>query len=276
MREYALYIPDSYDGTQAYPLVVFLHGGSGNKTSAQNFTRFNEVAEANDFLMLYPQGGWEAQPGSFVWADGRGLPPDQLGINDVGFVNQLVTTLKGEYSVVEERVYLCGFSNGSFLSQRIAFEGNEQFAAIGIIGGTMAEALFNTRTQERAVPMLYMLGTTDPLVPYDGGIVEGSNTDPIVGIDSALTYWVRRNECQTQLAEVRLPNPSTTDNSSVSVIEYTDCSCNNSQVKFYKITGGGHTWPGVPIPNQTLGAVNLDMQASEEIWEFFKNIERCD
>jgi hypothetical protein len=42
-----------------------------------------------------------------------------------------------------QKVYLCGFSNGSFLTQRIAFEKNTQFAATGTIGGTMMKNLYD-------------------------------------------------------------------------------------------------------------------------------------
>ena len=75
---------------------------------------------------------------------------------------------------------------------------------------------------------------------------------------------------------VTLPNTNTTDNSNVVVYEYTNGDCNNSKVKFYKINGGGHTWAGVKLPNQTaLGETNLDIFASQEVWNFFKQFELC-
>lgn len=273
-RVYSLHIPDSFDGTQAAPLVVFLHGGNGNAQSAQNFTNFNEISEENGFLMLYPQAWFESQSNSFVWADGRGLAPDNLGIDDVGFVNSLINQLETEYNINDNKIYLCGFSNGSFLTQEIAFQDNSQFAAIGTIGGTMNQDLYNNGNPNRAIPMIYIFGTDDPLVPYDGGFVsENTNFDPVVGVETAVDFWVNNNNCQTTLPTVEVPNINDNDSSTVSIFEFTDGN-QNSKIKFYRVNGGGHTWPGVPLPNQNLGNVNMDMEASKEIWEFFNQFTR--
>lgn len=275
-RKYVLHIPSSYDGTAETPLVIFLHGGGGNIQSAQGFTNFNQVSKNNGFLVVYPQGSYESTPNGFVWADGRGLYPDQQGVDDVGFVDKLVTTLKSTYKINAKKVYLCGFSNGSFMTQRIAFEKNGQFAAMGTLGGTMNQEFFKSGNPNRAIPMMYVFGTLDPFVPYNGGIVSGNTgTTPVVGVEQAVNYWVTKNKCQTTLPPVNLPNLNTTDNSTVTVYEYVNGTC-NAKVKFYKIIGGGHTWAGVKIPNQTiLGETNLDIQASDELWNFFKQFELC-
>jgi polyhydroxybutyrate depolymerase len=273
-RVYSLHIPDSFDGTQAAPLVVFLHGGNGNVQSAQNFTNFNETSEENGFLMLYPQAWFESQPNSFVWADGRGLAPDNLGIDDVGFVNSLVNQLKTEYNINENKIYLCGFSNGSFLTQEIAFQDNSQFAAIGTIGGTMNQDLYDNGNPNKAIPMIYIFGTDDPLVPYEGGYVsENTNFEPVVSVETAVNFWINNNNCQTTLPVVEVANTNDNDNSTVSIFEFTNGD-QNSKVKFYRINGGGHTWPGVSLPNQNLGNVNMDIEANEEIWEFFNQFTR--
>ena len=273
-RVYSLHIPDSFDGTESAPLVVFLHGGGGNSQSAQNFTNFNEVSEDNGFLMLYPQAGFEFPAGSFIWADGRGLAPDVQGIDDVGYVNNLIDFLETQYNINEDKIYLCGFSNGSFLTQKIAFEANSQFAAIGTIGGTMSEDLFENNSPNRAIPMIYIFGADDPFVPYDGGFVSGKmDFDPVVGIEEAVDFWINNNNCQTTLPKVNLPDLNASDNSSVRVFEYINGD-SNSRVKYYEITGGGHTWPGVLLPNQNLGNVNMDIEASKELWEFFNQFAR--
>jgi polyhydroxybutyrate depolymerase len=274
-RKYILHIPSSYNGTKEVPLVVFLHGGGGNSQSAQGFTNFNQISKDNGFLMVYPQAFSESSANSYVWADGRGLAPDVLGIDDVDYIDKLVTALKNEYKINSKKVYICGFSNGSFLTQRIAFEKNTQFAAIGTLGGTMNQSLFNTGNPSRAIPMMYVFGTTDPLVPYNGGVVVGSNTLPVIGIEQAVNYWKTKNQCQVTLPVINLPNINTTDNSTVTVYEYTNGIC-NSKVKFYKINGGGHTFPGVRVGNiTTIGETNLDILASQELWDFFNQFELC-
>jgi hypothetical protein len=46
----------------------------------------------------------------------------------------------------------------------------------------------------------------------------------------------------------------------------------------YKIINGGHTWPGgnpayLIIPGYNMGNTNFDINASEIMWDFFKNYE---
>ena len=275
-RIYSLHIPETFDGTQSAPLVIFLHGGGGNAQSAQNFTGFNDVSEQEGFLMLYPQAGFETATKSFVWADGRGLAPDKLGIDDVVFVNALVDYLVSEYNINQNRIYLCGFSNGSFLTQKIAFESNSRFAAIGTLGGTMHQSFFDTGKPNRAIPMVYVFGTDDPLVPYNGGYVSNNpDFELVVGVETAVEYWRDNNNTQTTLSVRNMANINTNDNSTVTVFEYKDGDCNGSKVKFYKINGGGHTWPGVVVPNPLLGVTNLDINASQELWDFFEQFELC-
>ena len=275
-RIYTLHIPETFDGTQAAPLVIFLHGGGGNAQSAQNFTGFNEVSKQEGFLMLYPQGVFESSPNSFVWADGRGLAPDVQGIDDVGFINALVDFLVVEYTININKIYLCGFSNGSFLTQKIAFEANSKFAAIGTLGGTLHQSFHDLGNPNRPIPMIYFFGTDDPFVPYNGGYVSNNpNFEPIVGVEDAVEFWKINNNTQSILSAVNLPDTNTNDNSTVTVFEYINGNCNRSKVKFYKINGGGHTWPGVEVPNPSLGATNLDINASQELWNFFKQFELC-
>lgn len=123
---------------------------------------------------------------------------------------------------------------------------------------------------------MYVFGTADPLVPYDGGFVSGNTElEPVKGAEAAVAYWKENNNCTTSLAKVNVTNTSTTDNSTVEIYSYTDCDC-NADVKFYKVIGAGHTWPGVLLPYEhSFGETNLDIQASVELWNFFEQFTLC-
>ncbi len=275
-RKVLVHLPPSYSADTMFPLVIFLHGGNGNVKSAQRFTLFNQVANINDFIMAYPQGYYETKDNGFVWADGRGTGADLAGIDDVGFIDKMVDSLLSDYNIDANKVYCCGFSNGSFMTQRVAFEANEKFAAMGTIGGTLDSVLYHTGQPNRPLPMLYILGTKDPYVPYNGGHVAESETIPVVGIKKAVRFWVTNNNCSTALDSINLPDRDLTDHSTVTMFEYIDCDC-NANVLFYKVTGGGHTWPGVELVLQEaiLGETNEDIFASEELWSFFKDHSLC-
>ncbi len=275
-REYALYIPTSYTGEQEVPLVVYLHGAPENKETAQTTTDFTEVSEAEGFIMVYA----EATSGSndaFIWADGRGGGADSA-FDDVSFINFLVDALTTEFEINANKRYLCGFSNGGFLSQHIANQSNTRFAAIATVSASLHQP-YETTNPSRAIPMLYMYGTNDPVALYTTGSYTnpafnaGGWTMPVIGIEAAVDYWVGINGCNATPTETNLSDTDSGDNSTVTVFEYTG-GTNDAEVKFYRINGGGHTWPGVSArPSAFFGATNNDMKAGQEIWNFFERFE---
>ena len=123
--------------------------------------------------------------------------------------------------------------------------------------------------------MLYVAGTADPFVPYQGGEMN-NNVTPIVAVDSAVQFWVRHNGCQAASGPVALPDLVRDDHSTVVRYDFTDCDC-GAEVRLFKVLGGGHTWPGVELTAQApvLGETNEDIRASFELWDFFSAHRRC-
>jgi len=273
-RQYIVHLPPGYNSNISTPVVIVLHGGSGNYQSVQGFTQMNFVSNQNDFLAVYPQGIGNAPPG-YSWADGRNTTADQAGIDDVGFISKLIDTLSVNYNIDTNKVYICGFSNGGFMTQRLACEIPELFAAVGGLGCSMDTNLIQTCTPNQAVPMVYFSGTADPEVPYNGGAMNNPTVTPIVAVDTAVQFWVENNNCQMAEPVVNIPNTVQSDSSTVELYKYTNCDC-NADFYFYKIINGGHTWPGVPISQfPQLGNTNEDIHASYELWDFFNQFSLC-
>lgn len=268
-RLYTVHLPPGFTGNTPVPLLLFMHGGSGDQLSAQGFTRLNQVSNANGFLVVYPEGIGPVSGGGFSWADGRGTSADSMLVDDVGFVDKLLDSLIRDYPIDTSRIFLSGFSNGAFMTQRIACEMNERFAGMASLGSTIDTALIARCNPGRPLPMVIVMGTLDPFVPYNGGPMNGGVT-PIVATDSVVQFWVRNNNCRRALDSVAVPDIDQTDSSTVSVFEFTDCDC-DADVKLYKVIGAGHTWPGVENVNYEIiaGETNEDINAGEEIWDFF-------
>ena len=56
----------------------------------------------------------------------------------------------------------------------------------------------------------------------------------------------------------------------VSGIRYGDCD-GEAEVILYTIDGGGHTWPGGgALPAFLVGETNMDVHASELLWQFYE------
>lgn len=273
-RQYIVHLPPGYSGNTSVPVVFVLHGGSGNYQSVQGFTEMNFVSNQNSFIAVYPQGYGVAPPG-YSWADGRGTSADDANIDDVGFITKLLDTLNVDYAIDTNKLYVCGYSNGGFMTQRLACEVPERFAAIGGLGCSIDTNLIQTCAPSQPVPMAYFSGTADPEVPYNGGAMNNPAVTPVIPVETAVQFWVDNNNCETTEPVVNLPDLVQTDNSTVEFYKYTDCDC-NADFYFYKIINGGHTWPGVPVPQYPqLGNTNEDIHGSYELWDFFSQFSKC-
>jgi hypothetical protein len=111
------------------------------------------------------------------------------------------------------------------------------------------------------ISVLQIHGTSDIVVSYNGGGAGGKGAMDVVN------YWVTKNNCPNNGTTTSLPNTSTIDMSTVDKIEYTPCAT-NTEVQLLKINSGGHTWPNASGLSG-IGTVNMDIDASTEIWNFF-------
>ncbi|MDR9401787.1 MAG: PHB depolymerase family esterase, partial [Psychroflexus sp.] len=265
-----------YNGNTDFPLVIMLHGGSGDKNVIQAFSQLNPVANALGFIAVYPQGYEPVAIGGFSWADGRGTTADNAGIDDVGFILSLINQLKSDYNVDGQRVYIAGFSNGGFMAQTLACEIPEEFAAAAALGSSLGVQQAADCTTDEATPMMYVVGTADPEIPYNGGTMTNPNVEPIIGVEAAVQFWVDKNGCDDTPEITNLPDMVTDDNSTVELLTYDNCDC-NSDVHFYKIINGGHTWPGNEIESiePQLGETNEDINAGFRMLDFFNDHVLC-
>ena len=268
VRTYELHVPEQYDGTTDYPLFIVLHGMGQTGNDIALLSEFDALADAEDFFVAYPNA-YEKN-----WNDGRavtGIAAYDLDVDDVGFIDALVTRLATLFRVDEQRVYAVGMSNGAMMVFRLACEIPETFAAVAAVAGAMPVNLEETCTPSAALPFMLMNGTADPLVPWEGGIV-GSETEPlgeVLSADDSIALLVDLNECPETPSISQEPDVTPLD-FAVAYREEHAPGRDDSEVILYRIEGGGHTWPGGPL-YQLLwltGAVCLDFDATETIWEF--------
>lgn len=274
-RKFMVHLPPNFTTTTQRALVLNLHGGSGNMVSAQGFSMFNPVSDQNNFIVAWPQGYGIAPPG-FSWADGRNTTADQARIDDVGFIDKLIDRLITSYNIDTTRIYVCGFSNGGFMVQRLACQLPNRFAAMASLGSSMDTVLYRNCNPDKPIPMAFFNGTADPAMPYGGGPLQNPQVIPVVPVETTVKFWVTHNNCQTASPVFNFPNTFPTDNSTAELYDFTNCDC-NATVKFYKLINGGHTWPGVYVASQAsvLGNTNRDINASVELWNFFSDHKLC-
>ena len=252
-RLYTLYKPDNLK--EKAPLVFVLHGYTSNSTNIMNYSKMNEIADQNGFMVCYPQGTTNIYTGQTHW---NANLKEMSSVTDSEFLTDLAKKLQAEFNLSEKNTFACGMSNGGFMSYTLGCERSDTFKAIASITGTMSGYDWNNCNPNK-VPVLQISGTNDMVVPMDGSMSLAGGWGGAPKIQDIMNYWGDINEC-TQTQTQNLPDSNKTDNSYVSIEKKVDCF-NNHQVWFYTVYGGAHTWPGA--------WGNMDINASEEIWDFF-------
>ena len=252
-RIYTLYKPDNLK--EKAPLVFVLHGYTSNSTNIMNYSKMNDIADQNGFMVCYPQGTTNIYTGQTHW---NANLKEMSSVTDSEFLTDLAKKLQAEFNLSEKNTFACGMSNGGFMSYTLGCERSDTFKAIASITGTMSGYDWNNCNPNK-VPVLQISGTNDMVVPMDGSMSSAGGWGGAPKIQDIMNYWGDINEC-TQTQTQNLPDSNKTDNSYVSIEKKVDCF-NNNQVWFYTVYGGAHTWPGA--------WGNMDINASEEIWDFF-------
>ena len=251
-REYTVYIPENYNHSIPTPILFAFHGFGGSNNFIMNSAGFNEIADEENFIVVYPQGSlifnllahWNV--GGFT---------EGSNTDDVAFVDYLISSLSEIYNVNLDRVYATGMSNGGFMSFLLACQLSNKIAAIASVTGSMTTQTLNECDPQREVPILQIHGTNDPIVPYNG--IQEWNTQ----IDNVLDYWVLNNQCSPNPEVNDLEDINNDNGFTVQEIIYNN-GLNGSMVKHFKVNGGTHVW-----------FQDEDINSSSLIWEFFSNYD---
>ena len=260
-RTYVLHKPNSpSDGK--LPLVIALHGGKSSGSRLVETSRLNEISDQENFVVVYPDALNEN------WVDGRSVVSH--GTDDVGFIDTLITSLASNHSVDTSRVYVIGISNGSFMAQRLACELPHKISAISVIAGALPIELESVCQPDRPMPLIMFSGTADNTVPWDGGtMLRGEGGKVLSPFDTA-KWWASNNKCSNS-DKIPVTSNENIESDKTSVEQYTFSGCDDSSnVVFYKIIGGGHTWPGGgKQPRWLVGPTTNKINASMLAWKFF-------
>jgi polyhydroxybutyrate depolymerase len=262
-RTYRVHVPSGYKATVPVPLLLAFHGAGSNSGDMADLTGLGKVADRAGFLVVYPQGI------DYHWNAGRSTGSTAAQVDDLGFVRALLTRLESDYAIDRQRVYATGFSNGAFFSQRLACAMTADFAAVASVSGQMSQALSLVCKPARPISMLLVHGTDDPIVPYDGGSVQGSRGGTLLSVAATAAFWEHADACPAGGASVKLPDASPADGTHVRREEHAGCA-DGTEVTLYTVKNGGHTWPDGPQYDQIwiIGKVTHALDASATIWEF--------
>ncbi len=254
-REYIEYVPSIYDAGEAVPLVICLHGLGDNMDNFYGLIGMNYVADTANFITLTPEALEGFVYGNSVgnaWNSGASAYGQIINedVDDIGFLMQLINDTKSLYNIDETRVFICGFSMGGFMSNKMACEMSGTFTAIASVSGTIGSGV--SCNPEFPIPVCHFHGTNDETVAY---------TDNSYGNDAEdlVEYWRAFNNCDVTPEVTNLPDLAA-DGRTVDYYYYGNGD-DNTTVEFYKINNGEHDWMYLP---------NFDISYTIEIWKFFR------
>jgi polyhydroxybutyrate depolymerase len=243
-RPYDVFVPSTYDGSTAMPLVILLHGFGASGAIQEAYFQLQPLAESRGFLSVHLDGTLN-QIGRTFWNATDGCCGVASDVDDVGYIISVIDAVSAQYEVDPKRVFVMGHSNGGFMSYRLACEAADRIAAIAsLAGATFADQ--SDCTPSEPVSVLQVHGTADGTIPYDGGQLPFM-AGPFPAARQTVSTWAQYNGCDATATpgekgldlDQTLPGPETST-------ETFDGCPTGVDVSLWTIEGGSH------IPNIAL------------------------
>lgn len=261
-RTAILHVPPGYRPDTPLPLVVNMHGSQSTAQQQVAFSGMDTTADADGFMVVYPQGAIAAG-GGYEWnVPGQplfgGASVPTTAPDDVSFVEQLVSGLESTYCIDRNRVFATGFSGGARMASQLGCDASTVFGAIAPVSGLRFPAPCGS---SRPMPVLSFHGTADPVDPYNGN----GQAYWTYSVPAAAQRWAAHDGCA--------PAPTTSHPAPGVIASTYDRCAGGAVVELDTIGGEGHEWPGGPrLPSAAtalLGPQSMAIDASTTMWSFF-------
>ena len=258
----------------APPALVVLHGAGGDGPGMAALTGLATRGPASGFTTVFPDGVRR------VWNDGRtgARLASRQGVDDVAFVLAVVDHLVATGRARGPDFYVCGMSNGAFLSDHLA-RVTARVRGLGLVAGTATEVgrsgAGRAGPSVPPVPVVMFHGTADPLVPYGGGPVGPLGRSAArrgrrrggeagrgrsVGAPQLAAEWAAIDGDPPTPVVEQLLVPA----GAFPVERSTWWAAGHHPVVLHTVHGGGHAWPGGPqyLPARFVGAAVPHLDAT--------------
>lgn len=153
---YALFLPSTYDGSKAYPLIVALHGLGRTYDWLMGYEGYLDFAERDGYILVTPLGyirhGWYGSVNL-----GRAGELSELDVMNV------LGIVRNEFSIDASRIYLWGHSMGGAGTYRLAEKHPKLWAGLGLAAPAPLGGPKGLETYKH-IPTIAFQGTRDGLV----------------------------------------------------------------------------------------------------------------
>ncbi len=243
-REFLVHVPP--EPVTEMPLVVSFHFAGSDMHHQMRETGWDALADTARFVVATPNGiDSELRQWSFLGA------PEDVAVTDA-----IVDDLVAHACVDADQVYASGISSGSAMTTSLACQASDRFAGFGLVALAYYIPPFCDAAPVR--PIIIFHGTDDASIPYEGGTVGSGSGRVVEPVEEVAAQWAQHNGCA--------PGPTETQfDTEVVQVSWSGCV---EPVVFYRIVGGGHTWPGAAALEE-FGHTTSQISASDEMWRFW-------
>ena len=264
-RCWLLLVPAILNETSSVPLLIDIHGGGDDMYEQRWTSDFANISMEQGFIVAYPQGH------NNFWNQGSPIPClNELVCSeedDVGFILQMLDTIMQNHSIDQTRIYSTGWSNGCGMTQRLAVQNSEVFAAVGCMA---MYKLSEVSSDYSPIPFMEVHGLLDEIVHY----ATTAPTAPIFGPENGaiqnLENWAELNGCQGSIPEVIVSEDD------YDIRGYTDCE-NETQVMLVTLFFAAHNpyEHDAPVAHPGRGWANpTGVPSSTIVWEFVSQFSK--
>tara|TARA_B100001564_G_scaffold101291_1_gene83383 strand:- start:78 stop:857 length:780 start_codon:yes stop_codon:yes gene_type:complete len=250
------------------PLVVDIHGGQDDMYQQRWTSDFANISMEQGFIVAYPQGH------NNLWNMGWDSITCSAGIlcteeDDVGFILQMVDIITQNHSIDNSRIYSTGWSNGCGMTQRLAVEASDVFAAAGCMS---MYRFVEAPSDYLPIPFMEVHGLLDEIIQYTTTAHSALIFGPEKGAIQNLESWAELNGCQGTNPEV-IESQDDYD-----IRGYTNCE-NETQVMLVTLFFAAHNpyEHDDPVTQPGRGGANpTGVPTSTMVWEFLSKFSKTD
>ncbi len=260
-RCWLTHIPTDYFVGNDHPLIINLHGYTGNKNALYNYSHFDVIAEENNVVVVYPQGYQDSWNAGWCCGEAR-----DEGINDIGFILKLIEYINSNLSIDETRIYASGHSNGCAMTHKLANEASEVFAAVGCMALYLLEDPDPTYTP---VPLIEVHGLLDQIIPYGASYPSSlyfdQSLDGEEGAIQNIIDWGEMNGCEGGTLPTIFE-----ENFDYSIMGYDNCD-EGADVQLVTLNFAAHS----PYPANSYFIDNpTNVNTVQIVWEFLNRFAK--
>ena len=228
-------MPSGYSRKAPAPLLIDLHGYSGNSQSQLRFSLLAAATQKRGVIYAAPDGLLDSQGNQFWNASKACCNFNNNPVDDVAYIQSLIDEISSKVSVDSKRIYLFGHSNGHFMTYKFACSRPESVAAIAGLAGAM-DSDVATCAPSAAVNVLHIHGTSDATILYDGGsLFDNLYTSAATSVKR----WAQIDKCLTSpQIGAAFDLIGTLEGAETTPTIY---SCPRTTVELWSIDGGTHS-----------------------------------